>query len=546
MPLNAVSAANKPWHKPAAVLLAGLLQALCFAPGPLPAWLLPFAQIASLAVLFAVTISAQSLQRAAGYAILFGCAQFGLGVYWLSISMHQYGGMPLVLALAALLLFAVAMSLYGALACAIGWWLNRGYNHVRQPALGQLITVMAWASAWVLLELLRGYLFTGFTWLVGGYAHVEGMFAAWAPIIGVYGLSWLAAFAAGAIVFMLRAKNQTPYDRGAALLLGLALLSGMVGIALAWVSWSQPLGQAIVIRLVQPATALATKFNPAALLPTQQRLQEIAGLAAKSPQDQPDVIILPETAVPMFQYQVPEQVWQGWQNTADQMQATIILGLAMQRLSATGDSIISNSAIALQPQRPWQEQLEGQTWVYDKRHLVPFGEFVPTGFRWFVDAMHIPLGDFNRGLPLQAPLASGGQQIALNICYEDTFGEEIAATIAPDNNHYPGASILANISELAWFGNSWAMRQHLQMARMRALESVRPMVRATNTGISAVIDPLGQVLGQLQANVPGVLDAQVQGMQGISPYVRYGNLPIVLWCLFGLGLAGARRFKNTA
>ncbi|MGA0582491.1 MAG: nitrilase-related carbon-nitrogen hydrolase, partial [Castellaniella sp.] len=175
------------------------------------------------------------------------------------------------------------------------------------------------------------------------------------------------------------------------------------------------------------------------------------------------------------------------------------------------------------------------------RHLVPFGEFIPPGFHWFVRAMRIPLGDFDRGPAHQPPLAVGDQLLAFDICYEDTFGEEIAATVAPDGPDAPGASILANLSNLAWFGDGWALRQHLWIARMRALETSRPMVRATNTGATAVIDAQGQVLGALDPGRPGVLDAEVQGTQGLTPYVRWGNAPILIWTLLGLLLAVRKR-----
>jgi len=527
-------AAHHAWRRRLTALLAGGLQALCFAPGPLPAWSLPFVQIATLAVLAALTFQAAGPRRAAALGWLFGLAQFGIGVYWLTISMHTYGGLSLPLAIAALLLFAAAMAAYTAGACALAAWLCAGHGHPQRRAPRQILNAVAWASAWTLAEWLRGTLFTGFTWLNAGYAHAEGMFAAWAPFTGVYGLAWLAAFAAAAAALMIRAKD-TAYDRSAAAVVGLALSTGLMGIAASHIPWARPLGEPLMVRLVQPATPQAEKFRPELFLPSQARIQHLAALPPKSEADRPAVVILPETVLPVFQDQVPEIVWRQWQEAVESMQATFVLGAPLHIDTPAGDRY-TNGAIALRPHAEAPSPA-GMAWHYDKRHLVPFGEFVPPGFRWFVRALQIPLGDFDRGAARQPPLAIDGQLLAVDICYEDTFGEEIAATVAPDGLDAPGASILANISNLAWFGNSWALRQHLWIARMRALETARPVVRATNTGATAVIDARGRVLGALEPGRPGILDAEVQGTQGLTPYVRWGNAPILIWTLLGLLLA---------
>ncbi|MCZ4329666.1 apolipoprotein N-acyltransferase [Castellaniella denitrificans] len=535
-------AARRAWRGPLTALLAGSLQALCFAPGPLPAWGLPFVQIATLAVLAALTFQAPGPRRAAGLGWLFGLAQFGIGVYWLTVSMHEFGGLPLPLAIAALLLFSAAMAVYGAGACALTAWLCAGHGHPERRAPRQILNAVAWASAWTLAEWLRGTLFTGFTWLNVGYAHVEGMFAAWAPFAGVYGLAWLAAFSAAAVALMARAKD-TAYDRSAAAVVGLALLAGLLGIAWGHIGWSRPLGEPLMVRLVQPATPQSDKFQPDLFLPTQARIQRLAALAPKSEADRPAVVILPETVLPIFQDQVPDSVWRQWRETAESMRATFVLGAPLHIATPVGDRY-TNGAIALRP-RDAASPTADPVWHYDKRHLVPFGEFIPPGFHWFVRAMRIPLGDFDRGPAHQPPLAIGDQLLAFDICYEDAFGEEIAATVAPDGPDAPGPSILANLSNLAWFGNGWALRQHLWIARMRALETARPVVRATNTGATAVIDARGQVRGVLDPGRPGVLDAEVQGTQGLTPYVRWGNAPILIWTLLGLLLAvrSRRRYE---
>jgi apolipoprotein N-acyltransferase len=175
---------------------------------------------------------------------------------------------------------------------------------------------------------------------------------------------------------------------------------------------------------------------------------------------------------------------------------------------------------------------------YDKHHLVPFGEFIPFGFRWFVDMMHIPLGDFGRGALLQVPFAVKDQWVLPNICYEDLFGEEIAAQIhAGVTGAMPEATVLLNVSNIAWFGDSIAVPQHLQISQMRSLETGRPMLRATNTGATAVIDHAGRVIAQLPPFEKGVLAARVQGYAGATPYILFGNRVIVLLALAALAVA---------
>ncbi|MFA7578808.1 apolipoprotein N-acyltransferase [Castellaniella sp.] len=527
------------------LLLAGALQALSFAPGPLPGWILPFVQIASLAVLVSATLRAAGPRQAAGRAWLFGVAQFAVGVYWLVISMHRYGGLSLALSMGALLIFAAAMALYGALACALATSLLTGRMRPQQHALAQCLIAATWASAWTLFEWLRGTLFTGFTWLQGGYAHAEGMFAAWVPLLGVYGAGWLAAFAAVAAVLMLRARNLPPWDRSAAAVLGVALVTGLAGIALGSIQWGAPHGAPVLLRLVQPATPQSEKFDPARFFDEQERLQGLAARAPKSDDDRPALVLLPETSIPIFQDRVPPRVWAGWENTAMRLRAPIVLGVPLHRRDRAGvhaaqsaeqTSRHTNSAFALTAEGGVLEQ-DGRVWHYDKRHLVPFGEFIPAGFHWFVRAMHIPLGDFDRGHADQPVLRVAGQTLAFNICYEDTFGEEIAASVTSSAENPEGASILVNLGNLAWFGDSWALRQHLQMARLRTLETARPMVRATNTGLTAAIGPRGQVYGRLDTGHPGVLDVEVQGWQGLTPYVRTRNLPILAWSMGILLLA---------
>src|SRR5690554_5404225 len=256
---------------------------------------------------------------------------------------------------------------------------------------------------------------------------------------------------------------------------------------------------------------------------------QLAATAPKSPDGAPQLIVLPETVIPIFQDQVAPEIWEQWRRIAASHDAQILMGAPLR--SPSRDRY-TNSAIALDADTPLAALTSGQLDMrYDKHHLVPFGEFVPPGFRWFVNAMRIPLGDFNRGTVRQPLFAIQGQHIAPDICYEDVFGEEIIQSVRASESFGLGANILINISNLAWFGDSWATRQHLQISRMRALETGRPMLRATNTGMTAAIAPNGMVRAVLEPMTPGILDVEVQGMQGLTPYVRWGNVPILMWVL---------------
>lgn len=516
----------------ALLLMVGAVHSLSFAPWPLPAWALPYVQIACLAFLARHTLQAPGARSVAANALLFGFGQFSVGLYWLTISMHQFGGMPLPLAILALLLFAAAMSLYGMAACLLAWRVLR--ERVRPEPLAVVGVAAGWAACWTLGEWLRGTLFTGFPWLNIGYAHVEGVLAPWAALVGVYGVAWLAAFASAAVALMALGRNSGK-DVQAAAALAVSLLTGLVGIALSHSVWSRPHGDPILVRLVQGNIPQSQKFDPEHIDRGIADYMMLARLEPKQESQEPAITVLPETVVPLLQNRVHPQVWSRWLEVARERDTTLLMGLPLHDRIA-GQERYTNSAVAFDGDADLNDIVQARLPLrYDKVHLVPFGEFVPPGFRWFVDMMQIPLGDFNRGTLGQPPMSIAGQQVAPNICYEDVFGEEIIQSVRPDVVG-GGASILVNVSNLAWFGDSWSLHQHLQISRMRSLETARPMLRATNTGMTAAIAPNGMVRAVLQPHVKGVLDVEVQGTSGLTPYVRWGNSTTLLWCALWLAV----------
>ncbi|WP_245153392.1 apolipoprotein N-acyltransferase [Allopusillimonas ginsengisoli] len=511
-----------------ALLTLGALHALSFAPGPLPHWSLPFVQIFTLAAMAWHAMRATGLRQAlgAGYAFSFG--NFCVGLYWLYISLHHYGDLAAPLAIGAVMILAAWLALYGALATGLAYSLGARYFSGGSSYQRQLLSAAIWASCWALSEWLRGTLFTGLPWLNIGYAHVEGVLSGWAPIVGVYGVAWLAAFASAAIALLACAKD-TQNDARAAVGVGVAVLTGLAGIFFTHMTWAVPHGKPMIVRLVQGNIPQSDKFEPSAFVQGQIDYLELASLEPRSLDGKPNLIVLPETVVPLFQDEVAPNLWDHWLEVARTREADIIMGMPLHDRLATRDRY-TNSAIGFDANTPAADFTSATMPMrYDKHHLVPFGEFVPPGFRWFVDALSIPLGDFDRGQVRQPLFAVHDQMIAPNICYEDVFGEEIIQSVRPLNETDPGASILLNLSNLGWFGDSWALRQHLQISRMRALETARPMLRATNTGMTAAIDPDGSVRGVLDAMHKGVLDVEVQGTTGMTPYVRWGNSLALIW-----------------
>ncbi len=499
--------------------VAGGLQALSMAwpgTGQAHGWL----QIASLAILAwglcRLAVSELPMRQALGAAArrsgLFAVAWLAGSFWWLHVSMHQVGGLPAPLSVAAVLLLASALGLYYVGAATAWVALVRQARWAQRPMAASVL----FAALWLLAELMRGRWFTGFPWGAGGYAHVDGWLAGAAPWVGVYGMGAIAAWLAMRLALL----RTWPQRRWRALVL--------MGLVLAGVrhlpgndDFTQSAGSAEV-ELLQANIAQTDKFE--AMRGVRDALTWYAErlLASSRP-----LVIAPETAIPLLPRHLPPGYWSGLQAHFAQGQQLALLGMPQ------GDALqgYANALVALAPQ--------GQPeYRYDKFHLVPFGEFVPTGFRWFVRQMQIPLGDFVRGSVHQPSVAWQGQWLAPNICYEDLFGEELAARFRAGEQP---PTALVNVSNIAWFGDTVAVDQHLNISRLRAMELGRPMLRATNTGATAIIDHRGQVQGLLPRFTRGSLTGRFEGRTGLTPYARwaaaFGLWP--LWALAGLVLAWA-------
>ena len=497
------------------MIITGIAGALCvLAFEPFGWWPV---EILGLATLFYQVLRSSSIKAAAliGWAFVTGWT--AVGVHWLYVSMHTYGAMPAPLAVLAVLLLGAAMGLYGAAAMAGAAWLRKRWV-LPLPAA----TLLVFPATWALSEWVRGWLFTGFPWLSSGYAHNHGPLAGFAPVIGVYGLGWLAAVIAGALLLLL---HRSRLRAG-----GLVVAISVAGVALSFHQWTHPEGKPISVRLLQGNIPQEEKFNGNKVLSTLKLYQDAITAAPA------DLIATPETAIVMLPQQLPPDYLPGIAQFLNKTNSNLILGIPL----ADSQTAYFNSAIGISPKQ------NAGYYRYDKHHLVPYGEFIPYGFRWFVNLMSIPLGDQTSGRDIQPAFPIKDQLVLPNICYEDLFGEEIAAQLNTPAQGQPPATLLLNISNLAWFGDTIAIPQHLQISQMRSLETGRPMLRATNTGATAIIHGDGKVVEQLPVNTFGTLAANVQGMAGNTPYILWGNK--LFLALAALSLAGAwfltRRAKN--
>ena len=511
-------------------ILAFLLGALTVL-GYAPYYMFPL-PVVTLAGLIYLWSQAGTPRTAALTGFAFGLGLFLFGVSWIYVSLHDYGAMPAPLAAIATFLYCAILALFPA-AAAYACARPGGVPHaIRYGLLAP--------AAWTLAEWMRGWLLYGFPWLAAGYSQVpESPLAGYAPVLGIYGVTLATAVTAGLIAVLghrathkaegrrEKAEGKTPLSRSvlsfilhpSAFIL-IAIWLG--GWGLKQVEWTTPVGAPFNVSLLQGNVAQDQKWREERVRPT---LETYRLLAESAPGE---LIILPETALPLFLEQVPQDYLSALAASARRHGGDVLIGVPER----TPGGEYFNSVVSLGSSPP-------QT--YRKSHLVPFGEFIPLRpvLAWIVGVLAIPLQDFSRGAEKQRPLAVVGQRVAVNICYEDAFGEEIIRQL-------PEATVLANVSNVAWFGRSIAPWQHLQIAQARALETGRAMLRATNTGVTAVIGPHGEVLAAAPEFEIATVTYRVQGYGGATPYVRWGNYSLLALCVVCLAVVSARRRNSRA
>jgi apolipoprotein N-acyltransferase len=476
-------------------------------------------------------------RRAARVGAAFGLGLFAVGTYWLYTCLHVFGLVPVWLTVLLQAALVASMSAYTAAVCFLAnrFWLKPGMTR----------DWLVLPGLWMLLEWLRGWALSGFPWLSLGYAFIDSPLAGWAPVLGVYGVTWAAAVVASGVVVLVIPAQASAVRPGAvrpgaapagaarpgaarayaARIVAAAVIAAV--FVAPWLAarhpWTRPLGAKIPVAAVQGAVSQDRKWqidNRDATLTRYAQLNDQAWGAR--------LIVWPEAALPVLANDIPDY---------------------LQNLRAAGRAHDADFAIGLVNYEPATGRYfngllvmnaEGGGWYY-KRHLVPFGEYfpVPDFVRSWMRLMSLPYDDISAGAEHQPLLRAAGQGLGLTICYEDAFGSSQLAVLRQ-------ATLLINVTNNAWYGDSAAPHQHLQISRMRALEAGRFLIRAANDGITAVIGPRGEVAARLPQFREAVLRAEVQPMTGLTPYARFGNYPVVASALALLGLAWWRRRRQGA
>ena len=481
------------------LLIAGALFPLSLA--PFSYW--PIA-ILSMAILFS-KLPQQTPKGAFKRTAVYGLGMFGSGVSWVFVSMYVFGDISALLALIGTFLFCLFNAVFFALPFLLCAFISKRNS----------IWLIALPAIWVLSEWLRSWIFTGFPWLYAGYIHTDNWLSGWAPIGGVLLLSYFTALAATALA-QFRCHKSLGISATAFSLVAALFLSGL---ALQKINWTKPADKTISVALIQPNVDQRDKW---ALGMRSQILQNL--VSQTQPHWGTDIIIWPEGAIPVLYTQVADYL-------------NIVHQRALTHKTALITGLPSNS----NPEGPYFNSMlalgEGNG-IYNKTRLVPFGEYVPfeaviRGLNNFFD---LPMSSFSLGSKNQQPLTAAGVNISTAICYEIAYPDLVARNTRNTN-------ILLTVSNDAWFGDSIAPSQHMQMARMRAIENAKPVIRGTNNGITALIDHQGQVTSQLDQFTAGVLTGEVRPYDGETPFSKFASWPVVIYCLLTIITAYRLRKK---
>jgi apolipoprotein N-acyltransferase len=445
-------------------------------------------------------------RHAALTGFCFNAATFGVGTSWMYIGVHDFSGAPVWIAAGLVVGLTGIMAAYHALL---------GYLSARfLPRTGAWRWLVGVPALWLIIEWLRGWLASGFPWLALGYTQTDTWLSGFAPVVGVYGLSALLLTGSGALLALLR--GQARVRLYAALVL---FLPWPVGFALQHVAWTHPAASAISVGVLQGAVPEDLKWQSESAEPTRILYTQLNEQALGQ-----RLIVWPEAALPQIANEIVPYLKQ-LDAHAQQKGSDVAMGI----LRSDENDDYHNSIMVL--------PRDHDPSFYDKHHLVPFAEFfpVPAYIRSWLRLMNLPYSDFTPGPANQPAVEAAGTRLALGICYEDAYGTSDLRAVRE-------SGVLVNVTNDAWFGHSWARFQHFQIARMRTLEARRPLVRAANDGISALVGPHAEVLAQAEQFKPTVLKGTVQPRAGLTPFLIFGNWPVVVLGLLGAGLAaGIRR-----
>lgn len=491
------------WIGNSLTLAAGALITLTLAPFDL--WPLTF----FACIILYLGLSQLSSSQAALRGWWFGLGMFASGTSWVYVSIHDYGSAAPPLALFLTVIFVAGLALFLAL---FGWLWARFFRQNQHS----ISNALAFAALWVVIEAFRGWFLTGFPWLYIGYSQLNGPLAGLAPLGGVWLISFVLALSSALLVSLALSQQWLPRITAGLLLIALWGL----GFSMQGHQWTEPAGEPLSVTAIQGNIEQNLKWDPAQIEAQLTLYQSLTINAQPS-----DLVIWPETAVPILKDQA-----QGYLDSMERIisrqDSALITGLPLRQNDHQGDLRYYNAITTL-------GDSQGE---YRKQKLVPFGEYVPLQdlLRGLIAFFDLPMSDFARGPSQQLPLNAKGYKIAPYICYEVVY-PEFATELAAQSD------LLLTISNDTWFGTSIGPMQHLQMAQMRALEAGRWMIRATNNGVSALIDPKGQITATVPQFEQAVLRGAVVPMQGLTPYLHWQSWPLVLLSALCLILAIVER-----
>lgn len=480
----------------AAAAALGVMLMLAFAPFSI----FPFAVLAPVGLLALINHATQ--KRAFWLGFAFGIGFFGSGVYWIFISISRFGDVNAFLSFLITAALIAFLSIYPGAAC---YTINRYFNHNER-----LKWMLAFPAVWVLSEWVRSWLFTGFPWLLVGYSQTNSPLKGYAPIFGVYGISLAVMVTSGLLFAVIQAVRKADYFRSYLYLLGIVTL-WTVGGLLSLIPWTEPSGAPVKFSLVQGNIPQSLKWDPenvALSLNTYRALSEKSW-------GKVNIIIWPEVAIPLpinnAQFFLDEMA-----QDAAASHTTLIFGIPEPAPNGSG---YFNTLIAMGEHNSF----------YRKRLLVPFGEYVPMQklFARAFDFMNVPMSNMVPGMPHQPPLQIGDIKILPSICYEIAYPDFTRSTD-------PTINFILTVTNDAWFGDSSAKAQHLQMATMRSLEMARPGMFVSNDGITATISPKGMLEDTAPLHQGAVLTTSLYPYHGLTPWMRNGIDPLLAIILFML------------
>lgn len=430
---------------------------------------------------------------------LFGMGLFGMGVSWLYVAIHDFGAAHWSLAGFFTGIFVLFVALYYAFFSLLVFKIKQFFSQNQNTLILFYIPVL-----WVLFEWLRSWLLTGFPWLLFGYPMIETPLSGYAPIVGIYGLSWIVVFISTLFIARIR------WLYGFTMIALLFVLGGLIG----QVQWSQPQGDALSVSLIQGNVNQSVKWDREQLEKTKQLYVSLS----KEQWHNSDVIVWPENAIPVFYHNLESGFYHQLATQARETQTELITGLPV----FDDDTRQYYNAMT---------NIGGASGFYYKTHLVPFGEYVPLAslIRGLIKFFNMPMSSFSAGDKEQPLMSVKGNKAVVTICYEDVFAEDVIRQI-------PQSQFMINLSNNGWYGDSFAPHQHLEMARMRALESSRELIRSTTSGISALIGVNGEVLVKGPQFETAIVNGSIQPRTGTTPFVFWGNYPVLLLLLTGIGL----------